>query len=131
MISLPSYIFMEYQLHVGMKADLSFKMRYFWPMKSFRRPRFLRKTNCFFKISDAIHPSNHQLTLVTTLMDRVLGGIRCFAEFGTFFAIPLATHLLIFMKKSAWKFLEEIVKLSIVGIKRKSNFQMSNIHQIC
>ena len=51
LISLQSYIFMKNQLHVGMKADLSFNSRHFWPMKSFRRTRFYRKTDCFFKIS--------------------------------------------------------------------------------
>ena len=40
LISLQSYIFMTNQLHVGTKADLSFYLRHFWPMKSFRRPRF-------------------------------------------------------------------------------------------
>ena len=55
MISLPSYIFMKNQLHIGMKDDLSFNLRHFWPIKSFRGPRFYRKTDCFFKISDAIH----------------------------------------------------------------------------
>ena len=40
LISLPSYIFMKNQLHVGKKADLSFNLRHLWPMKSFRRPRF-------------------------------------------------------------------------------------------
>ena len=55
LIFLPSYIFMENQLHVGSKADLSFNLRHFRPMKSFRWPRFQRKTNCFFKISGAIH----------------------------------------------------------------------------
>ena len=27
---------MKIQLHVGRKADLSFNLRHFWPMKSFR-----------------------------------------------------------------------------------------------
>ena len=45
---------MKIQLHVGTKADLSFNLRHFWPMKSFRRPRLYRKTDCHFKISDAI-----------------------------------------------------------------------------
>ena len=45
---------MKIQLHVGTKADLSFNLRHFWPMKSFRRPRLQRKTDCQFKISDAV-----------------------------------------------------------------------------
>ena len=45
---------MKNQLHVGMKADLSFNLRHFWPMKSFRRQRFQRKTDCFFQISDTV-----------------------------------------------------------------------------
>ena len=53
--SIDIRIFMKNQLHVGMKADLGFNLGHFWPMKSFRRPRFWRKTDCFFKISDAIH----------------------------------------------------------------------------
>ena len=51
----PSYIFMKHQFHVGTKADLSFNLRHFWPMKSFRRPRLQRKTDSHFKISDAVH----------------------------------------------------------------------------
>ena len=43
MISLQSYIFMENQHHVGTKADLSFNLRHFWPMKSFRRRDFREK----------------------------------------------------------------------------------------
>ena len=54
LISLPSYIFMKNQLHVRLKADLSFNLRHIWPMKSFRRPRFFRKTDWHFKISDAV-----------------------------------------------------------------------------
>ena len=42
---------MKIQLHVGTKADLSFNLRHFWPMKSFRRPRLYRKTDYHFKIS--------------------------------------------------------------------------------
>ena len=45
---------MKIQLHVGTKADLSFNLRHFWPMKSFRWPRFYRKTDWHFKISDAV-----------------------------------------------------------------------------
>ena len=45
---------MKIQLHVGTKADLSFNLRLFWPMKSFRRPRLQRKTDCYFKISGAV-----------------------------------------------------------------------------
>ena len=45
---------MKIQLHVGTKTDLSFNFRHFWPMKSFRWPRFQRKTDYFLKISDAI-----------------------------------------------------------------------------
>ena len=45
---------MKNQLHVGTKADLSFNLRYFWPMKSLGLPRFLKKLIVFFKISDAI-----------------------------------------------------------------------------
>ena len=43
MISLQSYIFKKFKLHVGMKEDLSFNLRHFWPMKSFRRLRFPRE----------------------------------------------------------------------------------------
>ena len=49
---------MKIQLHVGTKADLSFNLRHFWSMKSFRRPRFQRKTDCHFKISYAVHFGN-------------------------------------------------------------------------
>ena len=35
----------------------------FWSMESFRQSRFQRKTDCFFKISDAIH-SNYYTILV-------------------------------------------------------------------
>ena len=31
---------LKIQLHVDAKADLNFNLRHFWPMKSFRRPRF-------------------------------------------------------------------------------------------
>ena len=40
LISLPSYIFMKNQLHVGTKVDLSFNLRHFRPMKLFRRSIF-------------------------------------------------------------------------------------------
>ena len=43
LISLQSYIFKKFKLHVGMKEDLSFNLRHFWPMKSFRRLRFPRE----------------------------------------------------------------------------------------
>ena len=49
MISLPSYILMKNQLQVGTKADLSFNLRHFRPIKSFRRPRFLEKNGLFFQ----------------------------------------------------------------------------------
>ena len=49
LISLQSYIFMTNQLQVGTKADLSFNLRDFWPMKSFRRPRFLEKNGLSFQ----------------------------------------------------------------------------------
>ena len=50
---------MEIQLHVGKKADLSFNLRHFQPMKLFKRPRLQRKTDCHLKISGAIHaPKN-------------------------------------------------------------------------
>ena len=39
----------------GKKADLSFNLRHFWPMKLFRRPRLYRKTDCHFKISGTVH----------------------------------------------------------------------------
>ena len=45
---------MKIQLHVGTKADLTFNLRHFWPMKSFRRPRLKRKTDCHFKISGTV-----------------------------------------------------------------------------
>ena len=54
MISLPSYIFMNNQLQVRMKADLNFHLRHFWPRKSFRRPRFQRKTDWHVQISVAV-----------------------------------------------------------------------------
>ena len=46
---------MKNQLHVGTKADLSFNLRHFWPMKLFRWPRLQRKMDCHFKISGAVH----------------------------------------------------------------------------
>ena len=46
---------MKNQLHIDTKADLSFNLRHFWPMKSYRRPRLQRKTDSHFKISDAVH----------------------------------------------------------------------------
>ena len=58
---------MKIQLHVGTKADLSFNFRHFWPMKSFRRPRLSRKTDCHFKISDAVH-GPCELSLVDAMM---------------------------------------------------------------
>ena len=49
---------MKIQLHVGTKTDLSFYLRHFWPMKSFRQPRLKRKTDCHFKIpAGAIQPT--------------------------------------------------------------------------
>ena len=45
---------MKVQLHIGTKADLSFKLRHFWPMKSFRRLDY-KKTDCHFKISGATY----------------------------------------------------------------------------
>ena len=59
---------MKIQLHVGTKKDLSFHLRHFydfWPMKSFRRPRLYRKTDCHFKISGAIHMTLKGSTNIT------------------------------------------------------------------
>ena len=53
--------FMKNQLHVGTKADLSFNLRHFWPMKSFRRLSFWRKTDCFCKISDAVQIESYDV----------------------------------------------------------------------
>ena len=61
---------MKIQLHVGTEADISFNLRHFWPMKSFRRPTLQRKTNCHFKISGAIQTKrksffNYRLSTIT------------------------------------------------------------------
>ena len=45
---------MKIQLDVGMKVCWYEGMRHFWPIKSFRRPRLYRKTDCHFKISGAV-----------------------------------------------------------------------------
>ena len=50
---------------------------------------------------------------MTTLIDIFAGGAGA-SVVTYFFAIPLALHMTIFKKKSAWTFLVEIVKLSIV-----------------
>ena len=62
---------MKNQLHVGTKADLSFNLRHFWPMKSFRRPRLYRKTDCHFKISGAVPASCPILKGIEHLIQKV------------------------------------------------------------
>ena len=46
---------MKNQLHVGTKADLSFNLRHFWPINRSDGRDYREKTDCHFKISDAVH----------------------------------------------------------------------------
>ena len=66
------------QLHVGTKADLSFNLRHFWPMKSFRRPRLQRKTDCHFKISGAIQGIRMQIVKSNSFLRERRGFTKIF-----------------------------------------------------
>ena len=52
---------MKNQLHVGTKADLSFDLRHFWPMKSFKGQDFREKLIVFSRF---LMPYNHNDIIV-------------------------------------------------------------------